>query len=276
MVPIPRKVSSRLLGKVGPFQRILEKASNRDVNESDTVTIVTDMLASLFGFDKYSEITSEQAIRGTYCDLAIRINGSIRYLIEVKAIGINLKENHLRQAINYGAAEGIPWVVLTNGIEWEIHRIKFERPVRSDSICSFNFLDLNPRKAEDQATLFLLCKEGLSKAAIEKYHEHVQSVNRFVIGALMLKDPVLNVVRRELRKLFPGLKVSTDEIQKIVEHEVLKREIVEGESATKAKKKIKKVGSAARRGAKKVKAVKNEPKLPRTDTERSTLTEGQE
>jgi hypothetical protein len=25
----------------------------------------------VFGFDKYSEITSEQAIRGTFCDLAV-------------------------------------------------------------------------------------------------------------------------------------------------------------------------------------------------------------
>jgi hypothetical protein len=37
---------------------------------SDTVIIVTDVLAEVFGYDKYSELTAEFAISGTYCDLA--------------------------------------------------------------------------------------------------------------------------------------------------------------------------------------------------------------
>ncbi len=65
MVKIPNKVSERLKKEIGQFQKILSTATDRDVNESDTVTIITDMLANVFGFDKYTEITSEQAIRGT-------------------------------------------------------------------------------------------------------------------------------------------------------------------------------------------------------------------
>ena len=53
------------------------------------------MLADLFGFDKYTEITSEQAIRGTYCDLAVKLEGKIKYLVEVKAIGLMLKDNQV-------------------------------------------------------------------------------------------------------------------------------------------------------------------------------------
>ena len=105
---IPKTVDERITREVRNFQKILKKAKSRDVNESDTVTIVADMLANVFGFDKYTEITSEQAIRGTYCDLAIKTDGKVKYLIEVKAIGIDLKDSHLRQALNYGANEGIP------------------------------------------------------------------------------------------------------------------------------------------------------------------------
>ena len=126
MVKIPKKVLERLIKEIGKYQRVLQTAKDRDVNESDTVTIITDMLAGIFGFDKYTEITSEQAIRGTYCDLAVKLDGKIKYLIEVKAIGLNLKENHLRQAVGYGANHGIPWVVLTNGIDWQIYKIKLQ------------------------------------------------------------------------------------------------------------------------------------------------------
>ena len=150
MVRIPKKVSDRLIKEINKFQKVLKTAKDRDVNESDTVTIITDMLAGVFGFDKYTELTSEQAIRGTYCDLAIKLDGNIKYLIEVKAIGIALKDNHLRQAIGYGATHGIQWVVLTNGINWQIYKIKFEKPVDYDLVCSFDFTELNSRKQEDQ------------------------------------------------------------------------------------------------------------------------------
>lgn len=73
MANVPARVSDRIATGIKRFQPILASAKSRDVGESDTVTIVVDMLAEIFGYDKYSEITSEHSIRGTYCDLAIKI-----------------------------------------------------------------------------------------------------------------------------------------------------------------------------------------------------------
>lgn len=47
------------------YQRVLESARKRDVNESDTSVIVKDMLSDLLGYDKYEEVTTELAIRST-------------------------------------------------------------------------------------------------------------------------------------------------------------------------------------------------------------------
>lgn len=248
MANVPKKVAARLSKEVRRFQGVLHDAQARDVNESDTVTIITDMLARVFGFDKYTEITSEQAIRGTYCDLAVKLNDAIQYLIEVKAIGLHLKDAHLRQAVNYGANHGVPWVVLTNGVNWEIYRVKFERPISHELVCSFDFLELNPRNKDDQGQLFLLYREGLSKAAIEEFHEHVRNVNRFIVGALVQSDPVLAVIRRELRRLAPGTRVSTEEITALLP-DVLKRDLLEGKNAENA---IKRVGKAAGKRLRKV------------------------
>ena len=242
MPNVPKKVAERLSKQLSVFQKILRDAKDRDVNESDTVTIITDMLADLFGFDKYTEVTSEQAIRGTYCDLAVRIEGAIKYLIEVKAIGLTLKENHMRQALNYGANQGIQWVVLTNGINWEIYRIKFERPIDCEHTCSIDILELNPRKSDDIESLYLLCKEGLAKHAIDEFHEHTQNVNRFVIAAIIQSDPVLKVLRREIRRLAPSAKVSTDELAALLP-DVLKRDVIEGDSAKQAERRVNKSSS---------------------------------
>lgn len=252
MARIPNRVSERLAKQTRRFQRILKTAKDRDINESDTVLIITDMLSSIFGFDKFLEITSEYAIRGTYCDLAVKVDGIVKYLIEVKAIGLDLKEAHLRQVVGYGSQHGIQWVVLTNGIDWEIYRIKFERPVGHDLLCSFNLLDLRPRKKDDQEILFLLCKEGLTKAVIEEYHEHVMSVNKFVISAILQSEKSLNLVRRELKRVSPGIRVDIDEIETIMLSDVLKRDVLEGKPAEKARVRIKKAASR--------KLVKRKPK----------------
>jgi hypothetical protein len=113
---IPKKVSDRISLNLKRFQAILSDAKSRDISESDTVVILGDMLAELLGYKKYTEITTEFAIRGTYVDLAVKVGNDVRFLIEAKAINVDLKDNHIKQAIDYGANHGIEWVALTNGV----------------------------------------------------------------------------------------------------------------------------------------------------------------
>lgn len=97
MAKLSKRAEERINTGLKRFQPILASAKARDVNESDTVVIVTDLLQEIFGYDKYSEITSEHMIRGTFCDLAVKLEGSLAFLIEVKAIGLDLKEQHIKQ-----------------------------------------------------------------------------------------------------------------------------------------------------------------------------------
>src|SRR6187402_2999550 len=88
---ISAKVSQRIAAGLRKFQPVLAAAKARDVNESDTVVIVTDLLHEVFGYEKYADITSEHMVRSTFCDLATKIDGRLALLIEVKAIGTDLK-----------------------------------------------------------------------------------------------------------------------------------------------------------------------------------------
>ncbi len=132
MANSPSKVHTRLISGIKKFQNILKLAKTRDINESDTVTIIMDMLNEVFGYDKYSEITSEYAIKKTYCDLAIKIEEKLRFLIEVKSIGLDLKTDHIKQVVDYGANQGVDWVILTNGDNWKVYKIIFGKPVDSE------------------------------------------------------------------------------------------------------------------------------------------------
>lgn len=255
---VPQKVSDRLSATLKRFQPILSSARARDVNESDTVTIVTDLLAEMFGYDKYHEITKEYAIRGTYCDLAIELEGQLQLLIEVKAIGLDLKEPHVKQAIDYAANKGVEWVVLTNGIVWRTYRVIFAKPIDQDIVAEVNLLEANPKNADTIEQLFLVSREGWIKSTLSAYYTQRQAANKFTLAAILLTDPVLETVRRELRRFHPDVRVSTAEIKEVMLKDILKREVIEHEKAVLAQKKILKEGRTALR-TKTVKEITPQP-----------------
>jgi Uncharacterized conserved protein len=257
MATIPKKASERIVAGLKRFQPILASAKTRDVGESDTVTIITDMLAEIFGYDKYSEITSEFAIRGTYCDLAIKLEGTLQTLIEVKAIGIDLKDAHVKQAVDYAANKGVDWVLLTNGIVWRVYHIVFAKPIDHELVVDIDFCALNPRSSSDIELLYLWCKEGWQRSVLGDFHVQKQALSRFFLGAVVLTQPVLDTIRRELRRISPDVKIETEQIRNVLAAEVIKREVMEGEKADEARKKITKAANKALRAS-----VKKEPSGP--------------
>ncbi len=238
MATVPSRAAERIASNLKKFQPIVQSAKQRDVNESDTVIIVTDMLSDLFGYDKYGDITSEISVRGTYCDLATKLDGHVQCLIEVKAAGMELKESHTKQAVDYAANQGVDWVVLTNASQWKIYNVTFTKPVGQDLVLDLDILTLNAKNSECIQSLFLLAKEGFIKSALGEFSAQKQALNRFYIAATLLTDHVLDVLRRELRHISPDVKIDIEQIKSVLVQEILKRDVIEGEKADEARKKV--------------------------------------
>lgn len=238
---VPASAKKRIIDGLKKYKTVMEKAESQDVNESDTVTILTDVFADILGYDKYGEITSELAIKKCFCDIAIKLNDKVKLLVEVKSAATNLKENHLTQAVNYGANSGIDWVVLTNGIEWKVFKILFTKPVEHELVYSFNFLHLNAKKDADIEMLYMLSKDSLLKSknsSLDAYHAQRQLMNKVMLGQIILSPPVLDSIRKVLKKLAPEAKVTNEELADSIADEVLKREVSENERAGEYRKKI--------------------------------------
>ncbi|MFO0938538.1 MAG: type I restriction enzyme HsdR N-terminal domain-containing protein [Gemmataceae bacterium] len=246
----PSGFSPELRPVLKNFQPIIESAKVRDVNETDTVVFVTDVLQEVFGYDKYTEITTEHNIKGTYCDLAVKIDDKVQLLIEVKAVGHDLKDSFVRQAIDYGANLGVEWVILTTGERWRIYKILFAKPIDFELVFEFNFLDINPKNEEEIERIWMLSREGWIKEEIKEFHTQKQTLNRFVLAALIRSDSILKVLLRELRRIAPGVKINADEIDSALCLEVLKREAIEGEKAESARKLVTKAANRILRSSK--------------------------
>jgi hypothetical protein len=266
MANIPQKVADRIAAGIKKFQPVLTAAKNHDANEADTVRIITNMLAEIFGYDQYTEITSEKCIRGTYCDLAIKIGDVTQSLIEAKAINLDLKEGFVKQAVDYAAnaPEGIDWVLLTNGVIWRVYRVLFQKPIDHELVVEINFLSLDHHRSSDIEALFLFSKESWAKSALNDYYDQKQALSKYSIGAVLLTEPILAVIKRELKHISPDVRIDADQIREVLEQEVIKREVVECDKAKAAAKKIAKAASKAMKKAEKDQDLVEEKPIPTT------------
>jgi ASC-1-like (ASCH) protein len=260
MAKLPKKALERIAAGLKRFQPILASAKLRDVNESDTVVIVTDLLQEIFGYDKFAEVTSEHMIKGTFCDLAIKLDGTLAFIVEVKAIGLDLKDQFIKQAVDYAANQGVEWVALTNGARWCVYKVHFSKPIAHELVVDLDLPSFNHRNAEHLDLIGLLAKEGWQKANIGDYLSQKQALSRFTLGALLLSDTVLAVLRREIRRLSPEVRIDVEEIRAALETDVIKREVIEGENAMAARKQVSKARTRVTRANNSTKVT--EPTLP--------------
>lgn len=158
-------------------------------------------------------------------------------LIEVKAIGLELKDAHSKQAVDYAANQGVEWVALTNGHLWKVFRVIFGKPIDAELVLDIDVLTLNPKSAGDLESLYLLTRESMLKSGLYAYHDHLQATNKFYLAAVLLSDAVLDTVRRELRRVSDA-RVELDELRDALKTEVIKREVLEGEKAESARRKV--------------------------------------
>ena len=226
---ITKRIETQLVAGLKKFKPLIVNARAKDVNEADTVTLVRDMLAELFGYDRYTEVTGEYAINRTYCDLAIKIDARLMVLCEVKAIGLALKDTHTQQAVNYAANEGVPWVILTNGQRWQVWFVSLAGKVQRELVMDVDICALEARRLADLEKLYPLTRGGVFTGALGALKQERRAMNRHAVGSALMRDGVLNAVRRELARLEPGVRINVGALRSLLIAEVIKRDVIDAD-----------------------------------------------
>ena len=230
--PVP-KASARIEQSIKRFRPIVDTLSARDVNEADTVTLVRDFVEAAFGYDKYTEITSEYVISaGSRVDLSIKVDGKLRVHIECKAVNIALKPQHIEQAITYALKSESDYAFLTNAREWQVYRITNAHPLQYEMVHSFNLLEDKPETLVD--SIYPLAREGWERNTLDLIFSHQRVLSKYNLAALLQSPVMLDVLQRELKRISKEVKVSTDQIKDMLVNDVLKRDVTEGAQAMEA------------------------------------------
>ncbi|RDI73326.1 Type I restriction enzyme R protein N terminus (HSDR N) [Gaiella occulta] len=212
----------RVRAGVRKFSKPLGDLVARDANEGDTRLLITDFLCEALGFDKYADLTTEYAVKGEFADYGIRIDKDLVAFLEVKRVTTKLTTKHLRQVEMYAVNEGVEWVILTNGVEWRAYHLSGGLPVEIDLALEVNLL--GPETPAQKANLlFYLSRESMKRRQIDDLWRARRATSPKSIAAVLLSDPVLDAVRKQLRKT-TGQNAAASDLRGIIRDSVIRTE----------------------------------------------------
>ena len=170
-----------------------------ELDESGTRLLINHFLTEMLGYETLTEVKTEYMIKGTYADYVIQTSGKRHFLVEVKALSLNLSANHLRQSINYGANEGIDFVLLTNGRVFELYKVLFEKPISHELIYSLNLADLSNIKGIAEQLQYLH-KDSVLKKGLEILWDRHSALSPKNLSKLLFSAEVVSFLQKELKK----------------------------------------------------------------------------
>lgn len=212
----------RLKASIRRFSKPLSDMAERDANEGDTRLLVTDFLCEGLGFDKFSDLTTEYQVKGEFADYGVRVDKELVAFIEVKRVATKLAAKHLRQVQNYALNEGVEWVLLTNGAQWQAYHITAKMPVEVDLALEVDLLG-EETQAQKANQLFYLTRESLKRRQIDDLWKARRATSPQSLAAVLNSEPVLTAIRKELRRE-TGHKVEETEISELLRDTVLRPE----------------------------------------------------
>lgn len=241
-------IDKAILNQLRKFAAAFREARDRGANESDTVMYLVKFFEEVLEYDSLKgEISKELAIKDRYCDIALKIDGTVRCLVEGKAAGIKgLVDKHIEQAENYASKAGIRWVALTNGIEWRLYHLSWgeSEGIAHDLAWQANLLDeVEPNAQGLWEKLCLLSRSSVAKGLLDEYWERKKALSPGSVVRVLFYEEVLTVVRRELNRNAPA-RLEMEDVFNAVRDALSKEALLEAGDislAKQPKKKKKKV-----------------------------------
>jgi len=213
---------NRLRNAIRKYTKPLADLVARDANEGDTRLLVTDFLCEGLGFDKYEDLTTEYLVKGEFADYGVRIDKQPVAFIEVKRVTTKLSERHLRQVETYALNEGLEWVILTNGVCWQLYHLALSPglPVQIDLALDVNLLS-DGTIAHKASDLFFLTRESLKRKLVDELWKAKRATSPKSLAKMLCSESVADAIRRELRRT-TGYNALGTEIVRLLKETVIR------------------------------------------------------
>ena len=189
----------QLVAKLREYKKRYLRKQYSELDESATRLMVNSLLTDVLGYTELDEIKTEHRIRGEYADYVIQLARKKHFIVEVKAIQLDLSDKHLRQSVNYAANEGVDWIILTNGRLVELYKVIFAKPIGVKKIFSYDLSDLKQIK-ESAELLIFLTKKSVLKNELDSFWTRFEAMEPENLYKNFYSVEVVRFLRRKLRQ----------------------------------------------------------------------------
>jgi len=198
-------------------RKLVEAVAKADGNEAETRKRIDYIFQSLMGYDTFRHISREYAVHGVgdteHCDFAIQLDyeetSKPDFLVEIKRVNLDLSPKHLKQAASYAINIGCEWVLLTNGKEWKLYHVSFDKPPQTKLIDSWNLI--NDEVSVLANKFNIICYKSIKRGRLSQLWEKSNVLTAHNILKAIMSEESIKLIRRSLKKA-TDVTVSPEEI----------------------------------------------------------------
>ena len=192
----------------------LDSSASQGLNETETRAHLIDPILDALGYRSLGEIRREVRLpdSGHVVDYLLTA-GSVRVVVEAKALRSGLGPRDASQLVGYCAMDGVRWALLTDGIHWEVFDVELPGNWQARRVAVVD-IESGAEEVSGRAHdwLALFSKERLG-AAEEDLIERARTERAQSLLDELLTDPTSQAIRALTRTLLTaGIEVESHEV----------------------------------------------------------------
>lgn len=211
-----------LADKLKKYKRKYLKSEFSNLDESATRIMTNSFLTEVLGYEELEDIKTEYRIRSEYADYVIQLNRKKHFVVEVKAIDLDIDEKHLRQSLSYAANEGIDWILLLNGREIQLFKVNFGKPITTTAIYKLDLMDKDDFKKAPEL-VWNITKKAVERGELDDYWKRALALDLPNMAKMLYSEHIVKRLRNDI-KAQTGLYFQLEEVAESL-HEVITNEV---------------------------------------------------
>lgn len=231
MYKIPVKYKKQIVQELKTFVPLINSlmARGKSTSEEDARILLNDVLHSVLGYNKFSELKTEMRDKNNRFDYGVKlIDGPFKnkaekldFIIEAKACYVELNQAVIDQTLPYCISTGVDYFFLTNAVKWQMFKVVRQGKIPV-AIKIHEVIFSATTNYEELAEEFYLFSKW---SYLNNDWKHVAEVTKATkvedVVAVMLSDRIVGAIAKELSNEHE-VRVDEESVHEILEKTILK------------------------------------------------------
>lgn len=227
MIKMPLSERRRISSVLGKYSEILKKLhkKGKKSTEDDLRIVLNDIFSDVLGYDKYSELSTEQRERCGRLDYAVKLTEGpnakkrdrLDFVVEAKSIYTDLSQKYIDQTMSYCLTTGTRYFILTNGVNWKLFQVeKGKRGAKPESNLIHSFEVFSSSEQSLIEDFYILARHSYLAGNWSEVAAQKMAANQDDIFTIIRMPKVIKVIQKEI-ELYHGVKIDNVLILDIVD-----------------------------------------------------------